>query len=68
MAETIEDLLARRTGVQMYGWAGALNAASVVGQLLAREKNWDSAKEAEAVSGYSDKIRGFLRELELSEG
>jgi glycerol-3-phosphate dehydrogenase len=68
MAETIEDLLARRTGVQMYGWAAALKAAPAVGKLLAREKNWHSAKEAEAVSGYSDRIRGFLRELELGEG
>jgi glycerol-3-phosphate dehydrogenase len=66
LAETIEDLLARRTGVQIYGWAGALKAVSVVGQLLAHEKNWDSAKETAAVSEYSERIRGFLRELELT--
>ena len=67
MAETIEDLLARRTGVQMYGWKEALAAAPIAGALLASEKGWDSRKEAAAVAEYSAKIRGFLRELELSE-
>jgi len=68
MAETIEDLLARRTGAQMYGWKPALQAAPVAGKLLAAEKAWDSSKEAAAVNEYSGKIRSFLRELELSEG
>jgi glycerol-3-phosphate dehydrogenase len=68
MAETIEDLLARRTGIQMYGWNEALAAAPVAGKFLASEKGWDSAKEAAAVAEYTAKIRGFLNELELSEG
>jgi glycerol-3-phosphate dehydrogenase len=68
MAETVEDLLARRTGVQMYGWREALVAARVAGALLAQEKGWDAAKQEAAVAEYSSKIRGFLRELELSEG
>ena len=67
MAETIEDLLARRTGAQMYGWKAALKAAPVVGALLAREKSWDSAKETAAVREYSWRIRGFLQELQLTE-
>jgi glycerol-3-phosphate dehydrogenase len=67
MAETIEDLLARRTGTQMYGWKAALEAAPAVASLLAREKNWDAAREAQAVERYSGKIRGFLRELGASE-
>jgi glycerol-3-phosphate dehydrogenase len=67
MAETIEDLLARRTGTQMYGWKAALEAAPTVGRLLAREKGWDAGKEAAAVSEYSNKITGYLRELGLSE-
>ena len=67
MAETIEDLLARRTGAQMYGWKAALKAAPVVGALLAQEKNWDSSKEAAAVQEYSTKITRFLQELQLSE-
>jgi glycerol-3-phosphate dehydrogenase len=67
MAETIEDLLARRTGAQMYGWKQALQAAPVVGSLLGNEKNWDSAKIETAVSEYSSKIHGFLEELSLNE-
>src|SRR5262249_32800387 len=68
MAENIEDLLARRTGVQMYSWRGALKAAPVVGGLLAKEKGWDVTKEDAAVREYTEKIRGYLQELELSEG
>jgi glycerol-3-phosphate dehydrogenase len=68
MAETVEDLLARRTGVQMYGWREALAAAHVAAALLAQEKSWDAAKQEAAVAEYSRKIRGFLRELELHEG
>jgi glycerol-3-phosphate dehydrogenase len=68
MAETVEDLLARRTGVQMYGWREALAAARVAAALLAQEKGWDAAKQEAAVAEYSGKIRGFLRELELHEG
>lgn len=68
MAETIEDLLARRTGVQMYGWREALAVAPTAGKFLAREKSWNSAKEVAAVQEYTAKIRGFLNELGLSEG
>src|SRR5262249_30341948 len=68
MAETIEDLLARRTGLQMFGWMEALAAAPVAAKFLAREKGWDSAKEANAVTEYVARIRGFLKELELGEG
>jgi len=67
MAETIEDLLARRTGTQLQGWRQALEAAPVAGALLAKEKNWNSAKTEVAVSEYSGKVRGFLKELALSE-
>jgi glycerol-3-phosphate dehydrogenase len=67
MAETVEDLLARRTGAQIFGWKAALKAAPVVGALLAQEKNWDSAKEAAAIREYSAQIRGSLHELQLRE-
>ncbi len=68
MAETIEDLLARRTGTQLQGWRQALEAAPVAAALLAKEKNWNSAKTEAAVSEYSGKIRGFLKELALERG
>ncbi|HKF24333.1 MAG TPA: FAD-dependent oxidoreductase [Candidatus Acidoferrum sp.] len=68
MAETIEDLLARRTGVEMYGWGEALAAAPVAGEVLAREKGWDRDRQRNAVAEYTGKIRGLLNELELGEG
>ncbi len=37
MAQTIEDILLRRIGVQFHSWKEAEKAAPVVGQLLARE-------------------------------
>lgn len=67
MAETIEDLLARRTGAQLYGWKLALQAAPGVAALLATEKNWNADRTTAAVAEYSIKIQGFLEELALSE-
>jgi glycerol-3-phosphate dehydrogenase len=65
MAETLEDLLARRTGAQIHGWNEALEAAPVVAALLGREKGWNSERTDAALSEYTSKIRGFLKELDL---
>ena len=67
MAETIEDLLARRTGAQLYGWKSALQATPSVAALLATEKNWNADRTTAAVAEYSKKIQGFLEELALTE-
>jgi glycerol-3-phosphate dehydrogenase len=61
-------LLARRTGAQMHGWKQALDAAPVVAALLGSEKGWSSERTATALSEYTSKIRGFLKELGLGEG
>jgi len=43
MAETIEDLLARRTGAQMYGWKDAIEGAPVwLRCLRARKHGFDT--------------------------
>src|SRR6266404_4937454 len=68
MAETIEDLLARRTGSQFYGWKAAIEAAPRAAELLAQEKHWEASRTAAALSEYTTKIRTFLNELGLSEG
>jgi len=68
MAETIEDLLARRTGSQFYGWKEAIQAAPRVAELLAQEKHWKASRTAAALSEYTTKIRAFLNELGLNEG
>ncbi len=67
MAETIEDLLARRTGAQFHGWEEALEAAPRVAELLAQEKHWEPNQRATALSQYSTKIHAFLDELGLNE-
>jgi glycerol-3-phosphate dehydrogenase len=63
MAETNEDLTARRTGAQLYGWRESIEAAPTVGSLLGHEKNWDSARTDAAIAEYSAKISGFMNEL-----
>ena len=49
MAQTIEDILARRLGVQFYGWKEAAEAAPAVAQLLAREFAWSEDQTRQAV-------------------
>jgi glycerol-3-phosphate dehydrogenase len=67
MAETIEDLLARRTGAQLHGWTEAIEAAPRVAELLAQEKHWEPGRPASAVSEYTTKIAASLNELGLNE-
>ena len=67
MAETIEDLLARRTGAQLYGWKLALQASSVVGSLLAAEKNWNAQQTSGAIVEYSERLESYLEELALTK-
>jgi glycerol-3-phosphate dehydrogenase len=66
-AQTIEDVLARRLGLQLYDWRTSIQAAPRVGELLARELGWSEEERSAQVAKYVEKIRGFLKELELSE-
>lgn len=56
MAISIEDILARRIGLQYYSWELAAEAAPVVATYLARELGWFEAQKAEAVQEYTSKI------------
>ena len=60
MAVTIEDVLARRIGLQLIGWRLAIRAAPVVGELLGRELGWSAAKEVAAVDQYVGKVNHML--------
>ena len=66
-AQTIEDVLARRLGLQLYDWRASIQAARAVGELLARELGWSEEQRSAEVARYVEKIGGFLRELALSE-
>src|SRR5882672_855771 len=67
MAQTIEDVLARRLGLQMYDWRATIAAAEIVADLLAAELGWSGDRKTAEISGYVAKLRGFLKELGLNE-
>ena len=60
MAATIEDVLARRLGIQLYSWRTAIEAAPVVGSLMAAELGWSDAATHTAITGYVEKIHHLL--------
>src|SRR6201987_982257 len=53
---TIEDVLARRTGLQFYSLAMAIAAAPVVASHLAKEQGWSKQQEAVAIQDYTQKL------------
>ena len=60
MALTVEDVLARRIGLQLFGWRLAIQAAPVAAALLRGELGWSAAEEFAAVEGYVAKISHML--------
>jgi glycerol-3-phosphate dehydrogenase len=60
MARTIEDVLARRIGLELYSWRDAIKAAPVVGSLLAEEFGWPAPQMQSAVEEYVAKINRYL--------
>jgi glycerol-3-phosphate dehydrogenase len=68
MAVSIEDILSRRTGLQLFGWEYAITAAPHVAQCLADELGWSGAQKREALDKYITKITRFLRVAGISAG
>jgi glycerol-3-phosphate dehydrogenase len=68
MAASIEDVLARRIGLEFYGWADALQAAPVVADLLAREFGWSDVAKQEALDRYVARIRNLMARAGLAPG
>ncbi|MFZ3216338.1 MAG: FAD-dependent oxidoreductase [Candidatus Acidiferrales bacterium] len=60
LAASIEDILARRIGLQLYGWRDAIRAAPAVAEILARELGWPESAKRSAVTDYVAKIRGLM--------
>lgn len=60
MALTIEDVLARRIGLQTIDWRHAIRAASATAALLGQELGWSAAEEAAAVDQYVAKVNHML--------
>ncbi len=59
MAATIEDVLARRIGMQLYSWSDCVDAAPSVGFLMQEELRWSRASTRDAIKSYVEKIRHF---------
>jgi glycerol-3-phosphate dehydrogenase len=68
MAQSIEDLLLRRIGVQFHSWRDAIAAAPVVGQILGRELGWTDAETTEAIAAYEDSIKILFEKIGLQDG
>jgi glycerol-3-phosphate dehydrogenase len=56
MAVTIEDVLARRLGLQMFDWEMAVAATPAVGEILAGEQGWSADQKVHAIQDYTSKI------------
>jgi glycerol-3-phosphate dehydrogenase len=65
LAANIEDVISRRIGLQYYSWRDAIKAAPVVGSLMAKELQWTSVEEHEAVNRYVERINFFLQRAGL---
>ncbi|MGA8143474.1 MAG: glycerol-3-phosphate dehydrogenase/oxidase [Candidatus Acidiferrales bacterium] len=66
MAMTIEDVLARRVGLQMYGWSEAIAAAPATAELLGRELGWPVVERERALHEYVEKILDLHRKAGLA--
>ncbi len=66
MAATIEDVLARRIGMQLYSWRDAIQAAPVVGSLIAEELSWTSSFTRTAIMHYVERVNHLLDSAGLS--
>jgi glycerol-3-phosphate dehydrogenase len=67
MAQTIEDILLRRIGLQFHSWKEAAQAAPVVGQLLAREFGWNDAQTQQAVTAYLGTLQHLLQSAGIED-
>ena len=65
MATSIEDILARRTGLQLFSWEQARAAAPMVGAIMARELGWPLSQQKAAVGEYVKNIGRLMRLMGL---
>jgi glycerol-3-phosphate dehydrogenase len=68
MAVTIEDVLARRTGLEFFSWRASKEAAPVVGSILGQQLGWSAEHVRSAIGLYVDKIDRYFRVAGLRSG
>jgi glycerol-3-phosphate dehydrogenase len=61
MAVTIEDVLARRIGLEFFDWRASMKAAPVVGSILGKRLGWSAESMESAIRQYVEKIERYLR-------
>jgi glycerol-3-phosphate dehydrogenase len=61
MAVTIEDVLARRIGLEFFSWRASIDAAPVVGSILGKQLGWSAEQTESAIRKYTDKIERYFR-------
>jgi glycerol-3-phosphate dehydrogenase len=61
LAAKVEDILARRLGVQFYSWSDAVYSAPVVGALMGKELQWSLEQTHSEVAAYTEKINRWFR-------
>ena len=61
MAVTIEDVLARRIGLEFYSWRASMEAAPIVGSILGKKLGWSDEQTRSAVREYVGKIERYFR-------
>ena len=66
MAQSIEEILARRIGLQVYDWRLSIQAAPVVAFHLAQELGWSTAEAHDAVEQYAGKMNRMLETIGLA--
>jgi glycerol-3-phosphate dehydrogenase len=66
MAVCVEDILARRLGLQFFDWNLAIQAAPVVGKILGQELGWSSVRTGKEVRSYCEKLSGLMQEIRNS--
>jgi glycerol-3-phosphate dehydrogenase len=66
MATTIEDVLMRRSGLQLFSWRDAISAAPLTVSILAREFDWNSDLERTSIKRYVKKINHLISTAGLS--
>jgi glycerol-3-phosphate dehydrogenase len=65
MAQTLEDVLARRIGLQLFSWRASLRAAPVVAPLMADLLGWTREQAEHAVEEYVQKVTGRMSAIGL---
>ncbi len=68
MALTIEDVLARRIGLQYYGWQEAISAGPTVARILGKELGWSEPDSRKAMDDYAAGIQAFMARAGLDGG